>query len=75
MPQTVLLIHDDGAKATLVKDALVNSSEGFFTIEWVEDHLDSYFLPKALRNMLARRLRCAILYAPQADVADSSLLA
>ena len=36
MPQTVLLIYDDGAKATLVKDALVNSSEGFFTIEWVE---------------------------------------
>jgi diguanylate cyclase (GGDEF)-like protein/PAS domain S-box-containing protein len=138
MPQTVLLIHDDGAKATLVKDALVNSSEGFFTIEWVErcskavrrlrrdgkeriaailvnlflpdcqgietfdrifqispdvpilvlsnlqhenaaklavqrgaqdylleDHLDSYFLPKALRNMLDRASNAEALFREQ----------
>jgi diguanylate cyclase (GGDEF)-like protein/PAS domain S-box-containing protein len=36
MPQTVLLIHDDGAKAKVVKDALLNSADGFFTVEWVE---------------------------------------
>jgi diguanylate cyclase (GGDEF)-like protein/PAS domain S-box-containing protein len=36
MPQTVLLIHDDGAKAKVVKDALLNSLDGFFFIEWVE---------------------------------------
>src|SRR3984893_1211554 len=138
MPQTVLLIYDDGAKATLVKDALVNSSEGFFTIEWVErcseaarrlrrdgkeriaqilvnlflpdcqgietfdrifqispdvpilvlsslehenaaklavqrgaqdylleDHLDSYFLPKALRNMLDRASNAEALFREQ----------
>ena len=36
MPQTVLLIHDDGAKAELVKDALLNSLDGYFIVEWVE---------------------------------------
>jgi diguanylate cyclase (GGDEF)-like protein/PAS domain S-box-containing protein len=36
MPQNVLLIHDDGAKAKVVKDALTNSSDGFFVVEWVE---------------------------------------
>jgi diguanylate cyclase (GGDEF)-like protein/PAS domain S-box-containing protein len=36
MPQRVLLIHDDGAKAKVVKDALLNSLDGFFIVEWVE---------------------------------------
>jgi diguanylate cyclase (GGDEF)-like protein/PAS domain S-box-containing protein len=36
MPQTVLLIHGDGAKAKVVKDALLNSPDGFFEVEWVE---------------------------------------
>jgi diguanylate cyclase (GGDEF)-like protein/PAS domain S-box-containing protein len=36
MPQTVLLIHDDGTKAQAVKDALIDSREGFFVVEWVE---------------------------------------
>jgi diguanylate cyclase (GGDEF)-like protein/PAS domain S-box-containing protein len=36
MPQTVLLIHDDIAKAKVVKDALLNSLDGFFVVEWVE---------------------------------------
>jgi diguanylate cyclase (GGDEF)-like protein/PAS domain S-box-containing protein len=36
MPQTVLLIHDDAAKAAVVKDALLNSLDGFFTVEWAE---------------------------------------
>ncbi|MDP9010063.1 MAG: PAS domain-containing protein [Pseudomonadota bacterium] len=135
MPQTVLLIHEDGAKAKLVKESLVNSSEGFFIVEWVErcseavqrlrrdgkeriaailvnlflpdgrgletfdrifqitpdvpilvlssldhenaaklavqrgaqdylleDHLDSYLLPKALRNMLERASNAEALF-------------
>jgi diguanylate cyclase (GGDEF)-like protein/PAS domain S-box-containing protein len=135
MPQTVLLLHNDGAKARIVKDALVNSSEGFFNVEWVEclseaverlrrdgkeriaailvnlfvsdsrglktfdrifqispdvpilvlsslehedaaklavqrgaqdylleDHLDSYLLPKALRNMLERASNAEALF-------------
>jgi len=135
MPQTVLLIHADGAKAKVVKDALLNSTDGFFTVEWVElcsegsrrlrkggkeriaavlvnlfvsdshgvetfdrlfrtspdipilvlsthehenaaklavqrgaqdyileDHLDSYFLPKALRNMLERSSNAEALF-------------
>ena len=36
VPQTVLLVHDDGGKAKVVKDALTNSSDGFFIVEWVE---------------------------------------
>jgi diguanylate cyclase (GGDEF)-like protein/PAS domain S-box-containing protein len=36
MPQTVLLIHDDRAKAKIVQDALLSSLDGFFNIDWVE---------------------------------------
>jgi diguanylate cyclase (GGDEF)-like protein/PAS domain S-box-containing protein len=36
MPQTVLLIHDDRAKAKIVQDALLSSLDGFFIIDWVE---------------------------------------
>src|SRR3984885_10874189 len=135
MPQTVLLIHDDGAKARRVTEAPFNSSDGFFSVEWVErcseavqrlrkdrkarvaailvnlflpdshgldtfdrlfhiapdvpilvlsslehenaaklavqrgaqdylleDHLDSYLLPKALRNMLERSSNAEALF-------------
>jgi diguanylate cyclase (GGDEF)-like protein/PAS domain S-box-containing protein len=135
MPQTVLLIHDNGAKATQVTKALFNSGDGFFGVEWVErcseavqrlrkdrkeriaailvnlflpdshglqtfdrifkispdipilvlsslehedvakfavqrgaqdylleDHLDSYLLPKALRNMLERSSNAEALF-------------
>ena len=135
MPQSVLLIHGDGAKAKLVNEALVSSSEGFFMVKWVErcseavprlrrdrkeqiaailvnlflpdsrgletfdrlfqvspdvpilvlsslehedtaklavqrgaqdyileDHLDNYFLPKALRNMLERASNAEALF-------------
>jgi DNA-binding NtrC family response regulator len=36
MPQTVLLIHDDGVKARRVTETLFNSSDGFYNVEWVE---------------------------------------
>src|SRR5450432_3005293 len=135
MPQTVLLIHGEGAKAKIVQDALLDSHDGFFTVEWVEscseglrrlrkdgkapiaavlvnlflpdsqgletfdrlymtspdvpvlvlsslghegtakqavqrgaqdylleDHLDSYLLPKALRNMLERASNAEALF-------------
>jgi diguanylate cyclase (GGDEF)-like protein/PAS domain S-box-containing protein len=135
MPQTVLLIHDDAAKAKIVQDTLLNSIDGFFNVEWVElcsegvqrlrkdrkgsivavlvnlflrdsqgletfdwifhtspdipilvlsslgrenaakqavqhgaqdylleDHLDSYLLPKALRNMLERAANAEALF-------------
>jgi diguanylate cyclase (GGDEF)-like protein/PAS domain S-box-containing protein len=135
MPQTVLLIHDDAAKAKIVQDTLLNSIDGFFNVEWVElcsegvqrlrkdrkgsivavlvnlflrdsqgletfdrifhtspdipilvlsslgrenaakqavqhgaqdylleDHLDSYLLPKALRNMLERASNAEALF-------------
>src|SRR5450631_4215255 len=135
MHQTVLLIHDDIGRAKVVKDALLNSLDGFFVVEWVElcseglrrlgrdgreriaavlvnlflpdsqgletfdrlfktspdvpvlvlsslghedtakqavqrgaqdylleDHLDSYLLPKALRNMLERASNAEALF-------------
>jgi diguanylate cyclase (GGDEF)-like protein/PAS domain S-box-containing protein len=148
MPETVLLIHGDGAKAKVVKDALLNSIDGFFVVEWVEtcseslrrlrrdgkeriaavlvnlflsdsqgvetfdrifqtspdipilvlsthehenaaklavqrgaqdyileDHLDSYFLPKALRNMLERASNVEALFREKerAQVALNSI--
>jgi response regulator of citrate/malate metabolism len=36
MPQAVLLIHDDAAKAKIVQETLLNSIDGFFNVEWVE---------------------------------------
>ena len=36
MPQTVLLIHDEPAKAEIVQDTLLNSIDGFFNVEWLE---------------------------------------
>src|ERR1700733_3197691 len=36
MPQTVLLIHDDGSKVKVVKDALIDTCEGLFLLGWVE---------------------------------------
>jgi diguanylate cyclase (GGDEF)-like protein/PAS domain S-box-containing protein len=36
MPQTVLLIHGNSAKATKVTKALLNSSDEFFSVEWAE---------------------------------------
>ena len=36
MPQTVLLVHGDGTKAQSVKNALAETSEGFYVVEWVE---------------------------------------
>jgi PAS domain S-box-containing protein len=35
MPRTVLLIHDDGAKARRLTEALLSLSDGFFSVEWV----------------------------------------
>jgi hypothetical protein len=36
MPQTLLLIHDDGARATRVSDSLFDSNDGFYDVEWAE---------------------------------------
>jgi diguanylate cyclase (GGDEF)-like protein/PAS domain S-box-containing protein len=58
MPQTVLLIHDDGAKAKVVRDALLNSLDGFFTVEWAES------CSEGLRRLrIDRRERIAAILA------------
>jgi diguanylate cyclase (GGDEF)-like protein/PAS domain S-box-containing protein len=41
MPQTILLVHEDAAKATVVKDALLNSSDGRFIVDWVNTCADA----------------------------------
>jgi diguanylate cyclase (GGDEF)-like protein/PAS domain S-box-containing protein len=54
MPQTVLLIHDDHAKAKMVQDALVTSPDGFFIVEWVERCSDGLrILRKRAREPIA----------------------
>jgi diguanylate cyclase (GGDEF)-like protein/PAS domain S-box-containing protein len=54
MPQTVLLIHDDRAKAKMVEDALVTSLDGFFNVEWVERCSDGLrILRKKAREPIA----------------------
>jgi diguanylate cyclase (GGDEF)-like protein/PAS domain S-box-containing protein len=41
MPQKILLVHEDAAKATLVKEALLHSSDGRFIIDWVDTCADA----------------------------------
>jgi diguanylate cyclase (GGDEF)-like protein/PAS domain S-box-containing protein len=35
MQQTILLLHDNAAKATIIQDLLANSREGPFAVEWI----------------------------------------
>jgi diguanylate cyclase (GGDEF)-like protein/PAS domain S-box-containing protein len=53
MSQTVLLIHDDAAKAQIVKNSLLNSLDGPFIVEWVERCGDGV---RRLRKRRAKRI-------------------
>jgi len=63
MPQIVLLIHDDAAKAQMVRNALLSSLEGFFIVEWVERCGDGV---RRLRKESAKRIAAVLvnLYLP-----------
>jgi diguanylate cyclase (GGDEF)-like protein/PAS domain S-box-containing protein len=63
MPQIVLLIHDDAAKAQMVRNALLSSLEGLFTVEWVERCGDGV---RRLRKAGSKRIAAVLvnLYLP-----------
>lgn len=70
MPQTVLLIHDDCAKAKMVQDALLTSLDGFFIVEWVERCSDGLHL---LRKRGRERITAILLslYLPDSEGIDT----
>jgi diguanylate cyclase (GGDEF)-like protein/PAS domain S-box-containing protein len=53
MPQIVLLIHDDAAKAQIVRNSLLNSLDGPFIVEWVQRCRDGV---RRLRQRGAKRI-------------------
>ncbi|MEA3159526.1 MAG: hypothetical protein QOD95_1074, partial [Gammaproteobacteria bacterium] len=63
MPQIVLLIHDDAAKAQMVRNALLSSLEGLFIVEWVERCADGV---RRLRKGGSKRIAAVLvnLYLP-----------
>jgi len=66
MPQIVLLIHDDAAKANRVRNSLLNSVDGLFTVEWVERCADGV---RRLRKDGAKRIAAVLvnLFLPDCD--------
>ena len=58
MPQTVLLIHDDRAKAKIVHDALLTSLDRFFVVEWVDRCSDAL---RFLRKKRPKRVAAILL--------------
>jgi diguanylate cyclase (GGDEF)-like protein/PAS domain S-box-containing protein len=66
MPQIVLLIHDDAAKANRVRNSLLNSVDGLFIVEWVERCADGV---RRLRKDGAKRIAAVLvnLFLPDCD--------
>jgi diguanylate cyclase (GGDEF)-like protein/PAS domain S-box-containing protein len=66
MPQIVLLIHDDAAKADRVKSSLLNAVDGLFIVEWVERCADGV---RRLRKNGAQRIAAVLvnLFLPDCD--------
>jgi diguanylate cyclase (GGDEF)-like protein/PAS domain S-box-containing protein len=50
MPQTVLLVHEDAAKATIVKNSLLSSIDGHFVVDWVDSCADALLRLRADRT-------------------------
>jgi diguanylate cyclase (GGDEF)-like protein/PAS domain S-box-containing protein len=66
MPQIVLLVHDDAAKANRVRNSLLNSVDGLFVVEWVERCADGV---RRLRKNGAKRIAAVLvnLFLPDCD--------
>jgi diguanylate cyclase (GGDEF)-like protein/PAS domain S-box-containing protein len=66
MPQIVLIIDDDAAKAKVVGNSLRNSEDGIFIIEWVERCADGVL---RLRKDGAKRIAAVLvnLFLPDSD--------
>jgi diguanylate cyclase (GGDEF)-like protein/PAS domain S-box-containing protein len=58
MPQIVLLIHDDAAKAQIVRNSLLNSPDGHFIVEWVKRCGDGV---RRLRKRSAERISAVLV--------------
>jgi diguanylate cyclase (GGDEF)-like protein/PAS domain S-box-containing protein len=58
MPQIVLLIHDDAAKAQIVRNSLLNSHDGRFIVEWVKRCGDGV---RRLRKRSAARITAILV--------------
>jgi diguanylate cyclase (GGDEF)-like protein/PAS domain S-box-containing protein len=50
MPQTILLVHEDAAKAAIVKDSLLNSIDGCFIVDSVDSCADAVLRLRADRT-------------------------
>jgi diguanylate cyclase (GGDEF)-like protein/PAS domain S-box-containing protein len=63
MPQIVLLVHDDAAKAQIIRNTLLNSLDGRFIVEWVKRCGDGV---RRLRKRSAERITAVLvnLYLP-----------
>ena len=66
MPQIILLIHDDAAKANRVRNSFLNSVDGPFIIEWVERCADGV---RRLRQDGVKRIAAVLvnLFLPDCD--------
>lgn len=66
MPQIILLVHDDAAKANRVRNSFLNSVDGPFVIEWVERCADGV---RRLRQDGAKRIAAVLanLFLPDCD--------
>src|ERR1700690_4151051 len=66
MPQIVLLIHDNAAKANRVKNSLLNAVDGLFIVEWVGRCADGV---RRLRKNGAKRIAAVFvnLFLPDCD--------
>jgi diguanylate cyclase (GGDEF)-like protein/PAS domain S-box-containing protein len=58
MPQIVLLIHDDAAKAQIIRNSLLNSLDGRFIVEWVKRCGDGV---RRLRKRSAERIAAVLV--------------
>jgi diguanylate cyclase (GGDEF)-like protein/PAS domain S-box-containing protein len=58
MPQIVLLIHDDAAKASRIRNSLQSSPDGLFIVEWVERCADG---ERRLRTEAAKRAAAVLV--------------
>jgi diguanylate cyclase (GGDEF)-like protein/PAS domain S-box-containing protein len=58
MPQIVLLIHDDAAKAQIIRNSLLNSHDGRFIVEWVKRCGDGV---RRLRKRSAERIAAVLV--------------
>jgi hypothetical protein len=58
--QNILLIQGDPSDARAVRDALINSSDGSFDVQWVTQRLPGHAIGHRLLQSVARRLQACV---------------